>query len=58
MKLYYNHNKDLKMIATMYILNTEQINNAVIMIRDYKYLIKLQYIRMEPMHSKYDKVRC
>ena len=42
----------------MYILNTEQINNAVIMIRDYKYLIKLQYIRMEPMHSKYDKVRC
>ena len=39
---------------------TEQINKislSIMMIRDWKLLIKLQYIYMEQMHSKYVKVR-
>ena len=43
---------------TAYTKKSIRLHKAVMMIRDYKHLIKLQRIRMEKTHSKYATVRC
>ena len=54
-----NHNEDLKVIFLMYILNKSiRLHQAVMMIGDYKHLIKLQRIHTEQTHLKYSKARC
>ena len=56
-KQYYNHNKDLKVKIIMYTMKkSTRLHLVVMMIRDYKFLIKLQHIHME-MLLKYVKVR-
>ena len=56
-KQYYNHNNDLKVKIIMYTMKkSTRLHLVVMMIRDYKFLIKLQHIHME-MLLKYEKVR-
>ena len=56
-KQHYNHNKDLKVKIIMYTMKkSTRLHLVVMMIRDYKFLIKLQHIHME-MLLKYVKVR-
>ena len=51
--------KKSKVIIIMYTLNKSvRLHYAVMMVRDYKHLIKLQHICMEQTHLKYAKVRC
>ena len=56
-KQHCNHNKDLKVKIIMYTRKkSTRLHLVVMMIRDYKFLIKLQHIHME-MLLKYVKVR-
>ena len=58
-KIILKSQNKLKVIIIMYTLNKSvRLHYAVMMVRDYKHLIKLQHIRMEQTHLKYAKVRC
>ena len=57
MKSYQNHNKDLKVKHIMYILKKiTRLDQAAMMIRDSKLLIKLHHIHIMQTLEKYARI--
>ena len=56
--MFIDNSKDLKVIIMFIQKKLIRLRQALMMIRGYKHMIRLQHIHLEQMLLKYVKVKC